>query len=174
LKIIPTKLKGLVLIQPEVFTDSRGYLIEQFREEEYSKLGIPRFVQDTLSQSRYGVIRGLHGQKNSPQGKLVTCLEGEIFDVAVDARKNSRTYGMWEAYRLNEKNHLQFYMPPGFLHGFCSTSSIAKVLYKCSAPYDPNDQIGVKFDDLDLEIHWPNKYPHLSEKDQRNASFKDL
>ncbi len=158
-------IDGLLIIEPKVFADPRGVFYEVYSENRYNEHGIPRFVQDNHSVSKKGVLRGLHYQVNSGQNKLVRVTQGEIFDVAVDIRKQSPTYGNWWGLSLSEMNNLQLYIPVGFAHGFCVLSESAEVLYKCSDYYSPEDERGILWSDPDLAIDWPIKDPILSEKD---------
>ena len=158
-------IDGLLIIEPKVFADPRGVFYEVYSENRYNEHGIPRFVQDNHSVSKKGVLRGLHYQVNSGQNKLVRVTQGEIFDVAVDIRKQSPTYGNWWGLSLSEMNNLQLYIPVGFAHGFCVLSESAEVLYKCSDYYSPKDERGILWNDPNLAIDWPIKDPILSEKD---------
>lgn len=178
MKVTKTKLAGCVIIEPKVYGDHRGFFKETFQAERYREeagLQLP-FVQDNHSRSTKGVLRGLHFQKTKPQGKLVSCSMGEVFDVAVDLRFGSPTYGQWEGVVLTGDNHLQFYVPPGFAHGFLVLSEIADFQYKCTDYYDPLDEGGVMWNDPDLAIDWPlgDIEPKLSEKDLKLTLFKEL
>ena len=173
LKVEKTSLEGLLLLTPNSFADARGYLAETFHEEKYKQLGISRsFVQDNQSFSPRGVLRGLHAQLKTPQAKLVRTVTGEIFDVAVDARPHSPSFGRWFGHILSGENLQQLFIPEGFLHGFCVLSESAIVHYKCSAFYVPGDQWGVLWNDPDLGIQWPLERPVLSDKDSQNLSWK--
>ena len=166
MNVIQTKIKDLVIIEPKVFGDDRGFFYETFQSARYKDAGInENFVQDNRSRSTQGVLRGLHFQKTKPQGKLVTVTQGEVFDVAVDLRPNSETFGQHEAVILTGKNKLQFYVPPGFAHGFCVLSDTADFQYKCTDYYDPSDEGGLLWNDIDLKIKWPLTRPLLSDKD---------
>lgn len=166
---------GLLLIQPPAFEDSRGYFFESYHEASFRQAGIGlRFVQDNQSRSVAGVLRGLHAQLERPQGKLVRVLRGEVFDVAVDIRPDSSTFGQWTAASLSAANRQQLWIPPGFAHGFCAVSEIAEVLYKCTELYDRNDEIGIRWDDPDLAIEWPLAEPVLSAKDAALPRLADL
>ena len=166
MKIIKTKLKNCLIIEPKVFGDDRGFFVETYSEERYFDAGIKeRFVQDNRSRSSQNVLRGLHFQKTKPQGKLVTVTEGEVFDVAVDLRPDSETFGQYEAVILSSDNKLQFYVPPGFAHGFCVLSESADFQYKCTDYYDPSDESGLLWSDPEIGIKWPITVPLLSEKD---------
>lgn len=167
MKVIKTKLEDCVIIEPKVFGDERGFFMETYQEERYFDIGIKeRFVQDNRSRSTQHVLRGLHFQKTKPQGKLVTVTHGEVFDVAVDLRPNSATFGQYEAVILSGENKIQFYVPPGFAHGFCVLSESADFQYKCTDYYDPSDESGLRWNDPRINIQWPIKNPLLSVKDE--------
>ena len=174
MQVSKTPIDGLLIIEPKVFADPRGMFYEVYSENRYNEHGIPRFVQDNHSVSKKGVLRGLHYQVNSEQDKLVRVTQGEIFDVAVDIRKQSPTYGKWWGLSLSEMNNLQLYIPVGFAHGFCVLSESAEVLYKCSDYYSPEDERGIVWNDPDLAIDWPIKDPILSEKDAVYPLFSKL
>ena len=166
MNIINTKLADCVIIEPKVFGDERGFFLETFQSERYASAGISLpFVQDNHSRSSQDVLRGLHFQINKPQGKLVRVVRGEVYDVAVDIRAGSMTYGQWEAIVLSEENKKQFWIPPGFAHGFVVVSDFADFEYKCTDYYDPSDEGSLLWNDLDLDIPWPTDRPILSEKD---------
>ena len=166
MKVTKTKLDGVLVITPQTFEDKRGFFLESFNKDKYKKAGIKfDFVQDNHSSSSKGVLRGLHFQKNKPQGKLVRVVKGEVFDVAVDLRQDSLTFGQWESIILTEKNKLQFWIPPGFAHGFVVLSDNADFEYKCTDYYDPSDEGSLLWNDPDLNIPWPINNPKLSEKD---------
>jgi dTDP-4-dehydrorhamnose 3,5-epimerase len=170
-----TPLAGLLLVHPRVHPDARGFFFESYHEPRYVEAGIDaRFVQDNHSASVQGTLRGLHAQLERPQAKLLRCIEGSIFDVAVDVRQGSDTYGRWFGVELSAQNHRQLYVPSGFLHGFCVTSPTAQVEYKCSDVYVPQDQVGVRWDDPDLGIEWPLQDPILSDKDRQAPFLRDL
>lgn len=170
-----TALPGVVLVEPKVFGDDRGFFMESFNAREFKDAGLPwEFVQDNHSRSAYGVLRGLHYQYPTWQGKLVRCIVGEVFDVAVDIRRDSPTFGQWVGVMLTEANRHQLYIPPGFAHGFCVTSEIADVVYKCTTLYTPQDDGGIAWDDPDIGIEWPVSAPTLSEKDTRQGRLRDL
>ena len=161
-----TDVLGVVLCVPKVFRDERGFFLEYYRADQYRAGGIAdTFVQDNRSSSRKNVLRGLHFQLRKPQAKLVSCIRGEIFDVAVDIRKGSPTFGKWSAAVLSADNHHQLYVPRGFAHGFCVLSDVAEIQYKCSDYYDPTDDHGVLWNDPFLAIDWPVTDPVLSAKD---------
>lgn len=175
MKIIETPLEGLLIIEPRIFGDDRGFFIETHHRQRYREYGINRnFVQDNLSFSVKGTLRGLHFQKKNPQAKLVQALTGEIFDVAVDMRPASATYGKWFGIKLSEQNKCQLFIPEGFAHGFCVLSENAHFLYKCSAYYDPQDEGGILWSDQTLAIDWPINKPIISEKDRRLPKLADL
>lgn len=175
MKIIKTKLKDCVIIEPKVFGDERGFFMETYQEKRYINAGIKeRFVQDNRSSSTQNVLRGLHFQKTKPQGKLVTVTHGEVFDVAVDLRADSATFGKYEAIILSGENKLQFYVPPGFAHGFCVLSKSAEFQYKCTDYYDPSDESGLRWDDPRINIEWPLKNPLLSEKDKLQPLLDEI
>ena len=167
-----TSIPGVILIEPDVFRDARGYFLETFNAAKYSKAGIPQtFVQDNQSVSAKNTLRGLHMQVRKPQGKLVRAVEGEIWDVAVDLRADSATFGQWTAVILSGENFHQFYVPPGCAHGFCVLSESAQVQYKVTELYDPSDEAGVAYNDPSINIAWPITSPLLSERDRRNPSL---
>ncbi len=178
---MPFKFKKLsipdvILIEPHVFEDQRGFFLENFKESDFKKNGIDtNFIQDNYSYSLKKVLRGLHFQKlPKAQAKLVTTLKGEIFDVAVDLRKNSTTYGKWVAEILSEENHLSLYIPQGFAHGFCVLSNGANVLYKTTQEYSSEHEGGIIWNDPDLNISWPVDDPILSKKDQTLPFLRNL
>lgn len=178
---IPTGIDGLTVIEPTVFGDARGYFMETYNSEFAPYIthldGSPAtFVQDNESHSRQGVLRGLHFQKTSPQGKLVRVTEGEVFDVAVDLRRSSPTFGKWYGLLLSAENKKQFYVPEGFAHGFLVTSPEATFVYKCTRLYDPTDEGGLLWNDPALGIAWPTEGISvlLSEKDKKNLPLGDL
>jgi len=166
LRFVPAAVPDVVLVEPDVFRDARGFFLETFHEEKYRKGGIAGpFVQDNHSRSARGTLRGLHAQLRRPQGKLVRAIRGEVFDVAVDIRKSSPTFGKWVATVLSGENFRQVFVPPGFAHGFCVLSEMAEVEYKCTDFYVPEDEIGIRWDDPGLGIPWPIREPLLSPKD---------
>lgn len=161
-------IPGLMLITPQVFGDARGFFLESWNEERYANAGLDlRFVQDNVSRSERGVLRGLHSQHPHGQGKLVQVLDGEVFDVAVDLRRDSPYFSEWVGVRLSADNHHQFYIPPGFGHGFLVLSGSALFSYKCTELYSPEDEFSIRWDDPDIGIDWPlgGSKPNLSEKD---------
>ena len=176
MKISHSKLKGCVIIEPRVFGDERGFFLETFqafRYEQEAGIGLP-FVQDNHSRSARGVLRGLHFQKTKPQGKLVRVVSGEVYDVALDIRKGSATFGEWEGVILSEDNKKQFWVPPGFAHGFVVLSDTADFEYKCTDYYDPSDEGSILWSDPDLNIPWPIANPALSTKDESAKRLVDL
>lgn len=172
---IKTKLAGVLIFEPKVFGDERGFFMETFNAARYQEAGLSEaFVQDNLSFSRRGVLRGLHFQNPNAQGKLVYVLQGEVFDVAVDIRQGSPTFGQWEAVVLSAENKRQFYVPAGFAHGFCVTSETALFAYKCTELYRPADEGCVLWNDADLNIPWPIETPDLSAKDKLGIALADF
>jgi dTDP-4-dehydrorhamnose 3,5-epimerase len=167
MRIDATKLAGVFVIEPDVYQDDRGYFYESWSERRYAEQGLPeRFVQDNVSRSSKGALRGLHLQvPPMSQGKLVQVLEGEVFDVAVDVRIDSPSFGQWVGETLSAQNRRQIYIPPGFAHGFCVTSEHALFAYKCTQYYAPGGELSVLWNDPDLGIVWPIKAPLLSKKD---------
>lgn len=175
MNVIKTKIKDLLIIEPKVFGDDRGFFYETFQKERYRAVGIDvDFVQDNRSRSTKGVLRGLHFQKTKPQGKLVTVTDGEVFDVAVDLRPDSETFGQHEAIILTGSNKRQFYVPPGFAHGFCVLSDTADFQYKCTDYYDLSDECGLLWNDPVLQIQWPLSNPLLSDKDMNQPMFSQI
>jgi len=172
-----TKLEipGLLLIKPQVFGDDRGFFFELYKFSDFNRGGVrEHLVQDNYSKSSKGVLRGLHYQKPpKAQGKLVTCLKGTIFDIAVDIRKGSRHYGKWVGINLSEENKHMLYVPPGFAHGFQVLSETAEVLYKCTSEYSPADDRGIIWNDEDINIAWPLGKPLLSGKDKTHPRLRD-
>ncbi|MEM7586903.1 MAG: dTDP-4-dehydrorhamnose 3,5-epimerase [Acidobacteriota bacterium] len=161
-----TKLDGVILVEPQVFGDERGFFLETYHHDKYVQGGITEtFVQDNHSKSKYGTLRGLHAQSKKPQGKLVRAVEGEIFDVAVDVRLGSPTYGEWVGEILSAENFHQLYVPPGYIHGFCVLSESAQVEYKCTALYDQDDEFSISWNDPAIGIDWPIEDPLLSQRD---------
>jgi dTDP-4-dehydrorhamnose 3,5-epimerase len=170
-----TEIEGVYIIEPKVFGDNRGYFMETYNEQEFKNNGLDyNFVQDNQSKSKKGVLRGLHFQKTHPQAKLVRVLEGEVFDVAVDLRKGSKTYGKWVGVILSEENKKQFMIPRGFAHGFVVLSETAVFAYKCDDFYHPEDEGGIMWNDPDINIEWPYKGELLlSEKDKIHPLLKE-
>lgn len=172
MKVTHTKLKGVVIIEPDVFADARGFFLETFAQKRYQEAGLPHeFVQDNLSKSAKGILRGLHLQHPFGQGKLVQVVQGEVFDVAVDVRVGSPTFGEWIGTTLSGENHRQVYIPPGFAHGFAVTSEHALFSYKCTEAYHRETELGVIWNDPKVGIEWPLTDPSLSAKD---AAFPTL
>ena len=175
MKVIKTPLDGVLIIEPTIFRDSRGIFYEVYSEEKYQTHGIPsRFVQDNHSVSERGVLRGLHYQINPGQAKLIRVTRGEVFDVVLDIRKESVTYGKWWSLNLSETNKLQLYIPVGFAHGFCVLSESVEFLYKCSDYYSPENERGIVWNDPELAIDWPIENPILSDKDNVYPRFNDI
>lgn len=169
-----TPLGGVTLCVPDVFRDARGFFLECYHAAKYMDGGIRAvFVQDNRSRSSKGVLRGLHYQLHKPQAKLVSCIRGEIFDVAVDIRRGSPTFGQWTGAVLSEENQHQLFVPGGFAHGFCVLSETAEILYKCSEFYDPRDDRGVRWNDPELKVDWPLAEPVLSAKDAALPFLKE-
>ncbi len=166
MRTVETALPEVLLIEPDVYGDSRGFFQEVWRHENYAAVGISGpFVQDNLSRSGKGVLRGLHYQEPGAQGKLVQVISGAVFDVAVDIRRGSETFGKWAGEILSAENHRQLWIPPGFAHGFCVVSESADFIYKCTEPYRPADEHSIRFDDPAIGIDWPVREPLLSERD---------
>lgn len=175
MKVIETKLLGVLIIEPEVFGDTRGFFKENFQVERYREVGIDyAFVQDNFSRSQKGVLRGLHFQINKPQGKLVSCSKGAVFDVAVDVDPASATYGHYVGFELTEENHKQLWVPPGYAHGFCVLSETADFQYKSTDYFDPSDEGGVIWNDPTVAIEWPITNPSLSNKDALLPTLTEL
>ncbi len=166
MKVTPTKLPEVLLLEPKIFPDDRGHFLETYQADRYRECGVPaRFVQDNLSYSIKGVLRGLHYQLGQPQGKLVWAVQGRIFDVVVDIRKSSPSFGHWISLELDGDSYRQLYVPEGFAHGFCVLSAEAVVIYKCTDYYAPKEERGIIWNDPGLGIDWPVKDPLLSPKD---------
>jgi dTDP-4-dehydrorhamnose 3,5-epimerase len=176
MNIVETELPGVMIIEPAVYSDSRGFFLETFHAQRYEeRLAIASaFVQDNFSRSQRGVLRGIHAQKQHPQGKLVRVSRGSVFDVAVDIDPNSKTFGLWTGTILSDENHRQLWIPPGYGHGFLVLSDIADFQYKCTDYYHPEDEVGVIWNDPDIGIEWPAVEPIVSEKDQRLPSLSAL
>jgi dTDP-4-dehydrorhamnose 3,5-epimerase len=175
MEVKDTEIPGLKIIQPKVFGDSRGFFFESYSADRYRKAGIEaQFVQDNVSYSRRGILRGLHFQNPGAQGKLVSVLKGEVFDVAVDVRVGSPTFGKWLSLLLNEENKTQFWIPAGFAHGFLVTSETALFSYKCDAYYSPQNEFSLLWNDPDLGIPWPDIPPQLSAKDEKALRLRDF
>ena len=175
MNVIKTTLEGVLLFEPTVFTDERGFFLERFHASRYREYGINLpFVQDNHSRSAKGALRGLHFQRRSPQGKLVEVIQGRVFDVVVDVRPGSSTFGQWHGVELCDENHYQLWIPPCFAHGFCVLSEDADLLYKCTAYYDAEDEGGIAWNDPDLNITWPVGDPLLSTKDKQLPFLRTL
>jgi len=167
MKVTETKLPGVVVIEPDVYGDERGFFLETWSQKRYAELGLPdRFVQDNMSFSTRGILRGLHLQHPHGQGKLVHVIQGEVFDVAVDVRVGSPTFGHWDGVLLSGENRKQIYIPPGFAHGFCVTGESALFAYKCTELYHRETELGIIWNDPDVGIEWPVESPILSDKDK--------
>jgi dTDP-4-dehydrorhamnose 3,5-epimerase len=175
MKVEASTIPGLLIIEPSVHGDDRGYFMESYSRDRYAEAGIPgEFVQDNLSLSARGILRGLHLQHPNDQGKLCFVLEGEVFDVAVDVRVGSPTFGRWEGFTLSSENKRQVYIPPGFAHGFCVLSEQAMFSYKCTDFYAGPSEMGVAWDDPAIGIDWPIQSPRLSAKDQQNRRLEEI
>ena len=174
MRVVETEIPGVLVIVPDVLTDGRGFFVETYHAERYRQCGIDGpFVQDNHTRSVSGTIRGLHLQRRRMQGKLIRVIEGEVYDVAVDVRRASPTFGRWVAVSLSAVNFKQCYVPPGFAHGFCVVSSVAQVEYKCTDVYDPESEMGIAWDDPRLAIPWPVPSPILSDRDRRNRTLAE-
>jgi dTDP-4-dehydrorhamnose 3,5-epimerase len=172
---LPTKLDGLVLLEPAVHGDERGFMVETFRKEEWVALGVgTEFVQHNHSRSSRGTLRGLHFQTEPGQAKLIRCPRGEIFDVAVDLRRDAPTYGQWEGHVLDDRSHRQLFVPVGFGHGFAVLSEVADVTYLCSSVYDPATEAGIAWDDPDVGVEWPVEDPLLSDRDRGAPTLAEV
>jgi len=168
MNVLTCPIPGLRIIEPKVFGDTRGFFVETWNRRRYGEAGVDvDFVQDNVSSSRRGTLRGLHFQNPNPQGKLLQVLQGEVFDVAVDIRRNSATFGKWHGLVLSGENKRQFYIPPGFAHGFVVLSETALFQYKCTEFYSPKDEMAIRWDDPDIGIEWPVEQPLLSERDAK-------
>jgi len=176
MKVNQTNLEGVLHLEPKVFGDARGFFLETYNKERYMEAGFPdvEFVQDNHSRSSKGVLRGLHFQLNHPQGKLVQVATGSVFDVAVDVRVGSPTFGQWYGCVLSEENHHQLWIPPKFAHGFCVLSETADFVYKCTDYYHPEDEGGLLWNDPAIGIDWPIASPFLSDKDKAYACLADI
>ena len=175
MKILPTSLPDVFIIEPQVYNDARGFFMETYHQKRYTEAGIENlFVQDNLSRSIRGTLRGLHYQVNHAQAKLIQVITGSIFDVAVDIRRGSPYFGRWTSIHLSDENKHQLFVPEGFAHGFCVLSEIADVVYKCANFYAPEDEGGILWSDPDLAIDWPVEKPLLSDKDSRLPCLADV
>jgi len=174
-RVVEAGVPGVLVVEPRVYRDARGFFVETYHAARFAEAGIDAvFVQDNQSSSVRHTLRGLHLQRRRPQGKLVRVIQGEIWDVAVDVRPASPTFGRWTGTTLSADNFLQLWVPPGFAHGFCVMSDTAQVEYKCTAHYDPADELGIAYDDPELGIAWPVKVPLLSERDTRHPRLADV
>jgi dTDP-4-dehydrorhamnose 3,5-epimerase len=172
---IETEIEGLVLVEPEVHGDERGFLVETYSSEAWRELGIDsEFVQDNHSRSGANILRGLHFQTVPGQAKLVRCLRGRIWDVAVDLRRGSPSYGRWEGHELDDERHRQLYVPVGFAHGFCVLTDVADVHYRLSSYYDPATEAGFAWDDPDVAVEWPLAEPRVSERDRTAPRLAEI
>lgn len=175
---IKTDIEGVILVETKVFEDNRGYFMETYRENEFKEAGINAdFVQDNQSASVKGVLRGMHFQKEFPQGKLVRVISGEVYDVALDLRKDSKTYGKWQGFVLSAENKKQLFIPEGLAHGFLVLSDKAEFVYKCTDYYHAGDEGGIAYDDPDLNINWKDFYDGefiLSDKDKHHPTLKEI
>ncbi|MDQ7002474.1 MAG: dTDP-4-dehydrorhamnose 3,5-epimerase [Ghiorsea sp.] len=176
MKVNKTNVPGVLHIDPKVFGDARGFFLETYNKERYMAGGFPDvdFIQDNHSRSSKGVLRGLHFQLNNPQGKLVQVATGSVFDVAVDIRVGSPTFGQWYGAILSEENHHQMWIPPKFAHGFCVLSETADFCYKCTDYYHPEDEGGLLWNDPEVGIDWPLKEPLLSDKDKAYLKLSNI
>jgi dTDP-4-dehydrorhamnose 3,5-epimerase len=176
MEVIKTKLAGVLVVEPAVFRDERGSFRESYHKQRYADLvgSATEFVQDNHSTSHKGVLRGLHLQVARPQGKLVRVVRGHVWDVAVDVDPRSATFKQWVGFDLTEENERQFYIPPGYAHGFCVLSESADLLYKCSQYYDPRDEVGILWNDSELAIDWPVRAPALSARDAGGMTLNDF
>jgi dTDP-4-dehydrorhamnose 3,5-epimerase len=175
MKVIKCELDSLLIIEPDVFGDHRGFFLESWNRKRYREAGIDaEFVQDNFSFSQRGTLRGLHFQNPLPQGKLVSVWQGEVFDVAVDIRRDSQTFGKWHGVTLTAENKRQFWVPAGFAHGFAVISETALFHYKCTEIYSPQNELGFRWDDPDVGIKWPVATPTLSQRDAKAPFLKEL
>ena len=172
---IQTEIPDLVLLEASAHGDDRGFLVESFREDVWAEHGVAGpFVQDNHSRSARGILRGLHFQTSPGQAKLVRCVRGAIWDVAVDLRRDSPTYRRWEGVELSDENHRQLFVPIGFGHGFCVLSDVADVAYKLTSVYDPATEAGIRWNDPDVGVEWPVQSPQLSERDEAAPMLADV
>ncbi len=175
MNVIRCELDGLLVLEPQVFGDARGFFMETWNRRRYAEAGLDvSFVQDNISVSRRGALRGLHLQNPNAQGKLVSVLQGEVFDVAVDLRQSSRTFGKWHGLHLSSENKRQFFVPAGFAHGFVVLSETAMFNYKCTEFYSPKDEMTIRWDDPQIGIAWPISNPTLSGKDQNGLTLREV
>lgn len=175
MEVLPTRLDGLILLQPRVFADDRGYFLETYSRQRYAEVGVEAdFVQDNHSRSVLGAVRGLHFQLPPGQAKLVRCSRGKVFDVAVDVRRSSPTFGQWEAFELDDTLHRELFVPVGFAHGLMALTEDADFAYKVSGYYEPQNDVGIAWDDPDLGIDWPIAEAVVSKRDRANPRLADL
>jgi len=175
MNVCKTKLPGIVVLEPALFPDDRGYFLEFWQAKRYHDVGLPpSFVQGNVAKSHHGVLRGLHYQLRRPQGKLIWVSHGEILDVALDIQSNSPTFGQWVSRIISEENHVQIYISPGFAHGYCVLSDVAIVQYLCTDFYVSGDEFGVHWNDPTLQIEWPVAQPHVSSKDHGWPALGDI
>lgn len=175
MKAKESKLEGVIIIEVNIYEDTRGFFMESFNRKKYKEIGITKeFVQDNLSYSRKNILRGLHFQNPNAQAKLVSVIKGEVYDVVADLRKESPTFACWDGFLISEKNQRQVYVPEGFAHGFVTLSEDAYFYYKCSDYYSPGSEYCIRWDDPDLDIKWLVDKPALSEKDQNGVYLKEL
>jgi len=175
MRFVPTDIPEVLIVEPDVHRDERGYFLETYHSGKYRAAGVQGpFLQDNQSRSAVRTLRGLHLQSGRPQGKLIRVIGGEIFDVAVDVRRGSPSFGRWVGHTLSAENFRQCWVPPGFAHGFCVVSPVADVEYKCTDLYDPAAEIGIAWNDPTLAIRWPVDRPLLSERDNRNPTLAEL
>lgn len=174
MRFLPTELPGVLVVEPDVYRDGRGFFLETFHASRYAPLAAPPFVQDNQSRSTRGTLRGLHAQRQHPQGKLLRAVHGIIYDVAVDIRVGSPTFAKWIGVELSDENFRQIYVPPGFAHGFCVLSEMADVEYRCTDYYHPEDELRLLWNDPKVGVQWPVHEPILSDKDLKARSLTDL
>jgi dTDP-4-dehydrorhamnose 3,5-epimerase len=174
MNILTCDIPGLIILEPKVFGDTRGFFVETWNRRRYGEAGIDvDFVQDNISFSKRGTLRGLHFQNPKPQGKLMQVLQGEVFDVAVDIRRSSPTFGRWHGVTLSAENKRQFYVPTGFAHGFAVLSETALFHYKCTEFYSPQDEVAIRWDDPEIGVEWPVKGPLISERDAKGLRLRE-
>lgn len=175
MEVVETRLEGPLLLAPAVHADERGFFLESWRAESWAAVGVDSgWAQDNHSRSASGVVRGIHFAVGAGQAKLIRCGRGSIFDVVVDLRRESSTFGCWDGHELSDDNHRQLFIPVGFGHGFAVTSAVADVLYKCSTPYDPALERGIRWDDPDVAVEWPVTAPIVSERDRGAPLLADI
>lgn len=174
MKIIHTAIPEVIVFEPAIFSDARGHFLETYQAQRYSEVGLPLFVQDNQSYSVHNVLRGLHFQKEHPQGKLVRVVSGAVFDVAIDLRRSSPTFGKWHGEILSAENKKQMYVPENFAHGFCVLSDRAEFLYKCTDYYYPGDEVGLMWNDPTINVAWPIEEPILSAKDAQLPTLAEV